>query len=448
MKLAYCSPLPPSSSGISEFSIRLLHGLIDRFDIRCYYDGEKPLLPEKLTPIKTHHYQLYAKHQFAGRNDITLYQFGNSFHHHFMYELVQAFPGIIDLHDANVHHFISHIHSRDPDDRGYSRILMNKMGPEGYRLGVMSQCGVFGETQNFLFELGDFLWDTSLAVIVHSHSAARTVTGSKHDVPVFVIPPPMETFSELPDAEKNMVKMKLNIPEGSLLYCVFGEILPKKGCYEILTAMHHIMERDRNVYCVFVGRSHESFDGTACMKHSPCSDRIFFPGFVSNSDYDLYMNACDCGINLRYPSVGETSQTLLELMAHGKPVIISRTDENDQYPGDAVFRIPVGKTCVEDLVRILRKLNDNKELRQSTGSAARHYIKQNHKPAKVFDMYEHCIRQTAKVDRQAMTKYAMDYTMNANKKLLQIIGQRIPSALCDSDFLEQLIKKLALSSLL
>jgi len=45
--------------------------------------------------------------------------------------------------------------------------------------------------------------------------------------------------------------------------------------------------------------------------------------FVPIEDFNGYLGACDIVLNLRYPTVGESSGTLLRALGMGKAVVVS-----------------------------------------------------------------------------------------------------------------------------
>ena len=52
----------------------------------------------------------------------------------------------------------------------------------------------------------------------------------------------------------------------------------------------------------------------------------------------LYMRACDVAVNLRHPTAGETSGTVIRLLGLGKPLIVNETGSFAEIPDDAAPR--------------------------------------------------------------------------------------------------------------
>lgn len=76
---------------------------------------------------------------------------------------------------------------------------------------------------------------------------------------------------------------------------------------------------------------------------------ITFTGYVD--DFDRYYGEVDRLVNLRYPTAGETSGTLIRAFAAGKPVAVSDYAQFAELSDDCVTKIPLGEGEVEALVR-------------------------------------------------------------------------------------------------
>ena len=87
MRVAFFSPLPPHKSGIADYSAALLAEL------------EKLATVETFTGAPTSFDPSYY--------DIALYQLGNNPYHTFVYEAALQYPGVVVMHEANLHHLIA-----------------------------------------------------------------------------------------------------------------------------------------------------------------------------------------------------------------------------------------------------------------------------------------------------------------------------------------------------
>ena len=101
MKVAFFSPLPPAKSGIADYSAVLLEHLKRFADVEPF-----PSRPVGFDPSNF---------------DAIVYQLGNNPHHSFVYEMAMEHPGIVVLHEANLHHLIADMTIRRGDWDAYIR---------------------------------------------------------------------------------------------------------------------------------------------------------------------------------------------------------------------------------------------------------------------------------------------------------------------------------------
>src|SRR4029077_5814751 len=92
----------------------------------------------------------------------------------------------------------------------------------------------------------------------------------------------------------------------------------------------------------------------------------------------LYMTAVDVAVNLRYPSAGETSGTLIRLLGLGKPVIVSNTGSFAEIPDDCWAKVSLEKTEEELLAAYPPRLAKAADRRRRMGDNARRHMLSHH----------------------------------------------------------------------
>ncbi len=102
LKVAFFSPLPPARSGIADYSAALLEEL-RRAGERRGVSGRSP--------------RSFRPSDF----DVTLYQIGNNIDHDFCYETALEHPGVVVIHEANLHHLIADLTIKKGDWDAYLR---------------------------------------------------------------------------------------------------------------------------------------------------------------------------------------------------------------------------------------------------------------------------------------------------------------------------------------
>jgi len=96
---------------------------------------------------------------------------------------------------------------------------------------------------------------------------------------------------------------------------------------------------------------------------------VIVAGRVSEESFWLYAFAADICLNLRYPSAGETSATLLRLLACGRPVMVTDQIHVADFPDSVVARSRLegdedGLYC--DLMDLIRAPHRRRELSESS----------------------------------------------------------------------------------
>src|SRR5258706_215787 len=100
MKLAYFSPLNPRRSGISDYSEALLPHLGKLADIEIFVEDYAVENKEisQLFPVR--HWREFDRSQF----DAVLYQMGNNPYHVYVRDMALQVPGVMVLHEFNLHY--------------------------------------------------------------------------------------------------------------------------------------------------------------------------------------------------------------------------------------------------------------------------------------------------------------------------------------------------------
>ena len=96
------------------------------------------------------------------------------------------------------------------------------------------------------------------------------------------------------------------------------------------------------------------------------------------------MAACDVLVNLRYPTMGETSGSVIRALGLGKPLLVSDVGWFSELPDDVVLKIPVDEY---EVVTLDAALEFALEHGDALGAAARAYVEREHSLPKVADAY-------------------------------------------------------------
>src|ERR671938_1266968 len=113
MRVAYYSPLPPSRSGIADYSTLLLPALRERVDVVVAEPGRR-----------------------APAADVALYHVGNDPDAHaWIVDALRARPGVVVLHEFVLHHLVAGLTIGRKDGHAYLAALERDAGVAGRLLG-------------------------------------------------------------------------------------------------------------------------------------------------------------------------------------------------------------------------------------------------------------------------------------------------------------------------
>jgi glycosyltransferase involved in cell wall biosynthesis len=320
-RIAMLSPLPPARTGVAHYAAMILPALrrtmhVDAFDA-------KP-------------------HAILSAYDGVIYQLGNNPHHDFVYAQAMKTPGVVVLHDVVLHHLIVEMTLARGDAESYIEVLRANHGEVGAAWATARAAGLHSEMGNFLLPASVDLARRSRAVIVHNRWAADVLRSFAVDTPIHVVPHPVAESA--PDGDRDAVRERLGIDKGSRVIGLFGFLTSAKRAEVVVEAFRRARARDPRLLLLIVGEPAPNIDMSTVS-----GSGVVTTGYVADEDFGAYYAAADRLVNLRYPSAGETSGTLVRAFAAGRPVAVSDYAQFSEYPDDCVVKIPFGASEVEKL---------------------------------------------------------------------------------------------------
>lgn len=370
VQLAWVSPLPPIRSGIADYSAELLPALAHRAAVTAF---APPPWQESglLLPV----YPLEHLPDALNEALLPIYHLGNNPHHVGIYELALRFPGIVVLHDYVLHNLVARCTIHVGDFEGYRWHMEVERGRSGVAAAVRRYHGVFSNREQFLDPLNRVVLERARAVIVHNRWAEQRV---RHDHPGLPVHTVLHHLSPvcLPDREE--VRRRLGIDSDQVVLASFGFIAPHKRIPSLLQAYASLRRQHPGVRCFLVGEPDPAMDMARLLERLGLSGQVVVTGYVDAAHFWEYVAACDIAINLRHPSAGETSGTLIRLLGNGKAAIVSNVGQFASWPDDVCLKVDVGPAEEAMLLYYLQRLVDDVALRQQLGENARRYIRTHH----------------------------------------------------------------------
>jgi glycosyltransferase involved in cell wall biosynthesis len=361
VKVAYYSPMPPSRSGIADYSALLLPELSKRIEVVVARPGR------------------FRRDPAA---DVALYHVGNDAEAHgWIVEALRRRPGVVVLHDFVLHHLVVGLTFARGDAAGYLAAMEREAGLVGRLLAYAvldNKLPPLWETRPEDYPLTGEILEHATGLVVHSHYVEDRVRGIGYDGPIVRIPHPAWPVPAMIPADV----------DGEPLFGCFGHLNDSKRINELVSAFAQVRERHPGARLLLVG--------SLAVRLA----RLELPGGVEHRDYvpedELWslMAACDAIVSLRSPTMGETSGSAIRALSLGKPLVVSDVGWFAELPDQAVVKVPVDEREGETLAAALEALTDE-DVRRAMGAAAKELVEREHRLDRGAEAYAAALEEFA-----------------------------------------------------
>jgi SAM-dependent methyltransferase len=220
-------------------------------------------------------------------------------------------------------------------------------------------------------------------VIVHSRYMFDTVRARGFTGPLAQIP----HGAWIPCVDRRLWRARLGLDEFTPLVGVFGHLKPYKRIIESLRAFRRLVRLAPQARMILVGEAHPDCPVRETIHALGLPAQVRVIGFAPIEEFTGYMAACDIVLNLRFPTVGETSGSLLRAMGLGKAVLVSEVGAFGEYPEDVCLKVPVGPGEEDLIFEYLNLLVSRPEVAAALGGRARAYVERECRWERVAGSY-------------------------------------------------------------
>ncbi|WP_298816513.1 glycosyltransferase family 4 protein [Chloroflexus sp.] len=376
LRIAYCSPVNPAPSGISDYSEELLPYLAQYAEITLFVeDGLRPTNSQLATHFAIKPISKLERLARRGAFDAIVYHMGNSPAHAGIWRVAQRVPGVIVLHDFVLHHFMLwYAANVQRDARRYVAMMRDRYGSDGEHVAQLMIRSRFSAAA-FMFPCNEDVLAAAKAVIGHSRYLLERVATIRPELPRAYVPMGVPLPPLIDRAE---ARQRLGIPLDRPVLASFGHINAWKRIEPTLRALSMLRREGIDAHCVLVGSVSPNYDLKSVIQRLGLQDAVTVTGYVERAQFEDYVAASDVCFNLRYPTAGETSASLLRLLGAGKPTLVSAVDAFCELPPDVVAQVDVDDSETDLIVAYCRRLLTDPALATALGRRARAYVATNH----------------------------------------------------------------------
>lgn len=385
--MAYFSPFPPQKSGISNYSELLLPFLSHYSNIDIWVSIPKP----DIDLIDKYPFYYYVNNRSLLKKldeyDIILYNIGNNpeFHSE-IYNTMLQYPGYLILHDYVIFFLVVgyYLNYRNNREELIKEFYLN-YGIEGIsaiKKILRSTLPPLQYPHPEKYPLLRGVIKNALGIIVHSESTRQKIIDLGYEPSRIVkINHLIEYEIQISHSndQLNEIKRHYGLKEDDIVIASFGYIAPTKRNEQVIRVMKEILPNNSlKIKYIMVGEGNY-VDGLL-------DESTIKTGFVSKEIFKLLLEISDIIVNLRYPSMGECSGTLIQAMTAGKPCIVSDDAWFSELPDDSVLKIPIdSRREYSELKKAIISLVNDKQLRMQLGQKAQNYVVRYHNPEKIAE---------------------------------------------------------------
>jgi len=386
-RVLYYSPLPPSRSGIADYSALLLPALAERVEVVVARPGR--LRRPVFRPGGTGSAGASGNARFRRepKADVCLYHVGNDPDAHgWIVEAARRRPGVVVLHEFVLHHLVSGLTLARGDVDGYLAALEREGGLVGRLLGhavVDARIDPLWETRPQDFPLAAGILELATGLVVHSRFVEGLARDAGYDGPIW----------RIPMAAWPVPAVRPAAVEGSPLIGCFGHINESKRIPQLVSAFARFCERRRDARLLLVGSAAERF----LLPELP--EGVIRRDYVPEEELWALMAACDVCVSLRAPTMGETSAVAIRALSVGKPLVVSDVGWFRELPDEVAIKVPVGDGEIEALETAFERAAASPEM----GAAALRLAQTEHDLGHVADLYAAALAEAAAGSRLSLT---------------------------------------------
>ena len=343
------SPLPPVASGIADYVEEQLEILQGRFDLTLCSENS-----EQVDPGLRGRHRVITQTASDGR-PLRVYHVGNSPLHGSIYREALRTPGVVVLHEWNLHELLLSFAVTSNDFDGYRQTMRREHGEAGSVAAGAIASALGGRHWTSVFPLNAEILSRALGVVCLSGSTAARAAARVPGTPLLHLR--HHAFLRANTASRAEARARLGFSEQARIVLAPGLGTASKSLEVARAAIQKVRAIVPGLLLVTVGggAAQEMADATS-------AERVL--GRVDINRLGDALLAADVVLALRFPSRGETSGVLMRALAAGRAAVVSSGSTADEdLPEGVVARVNPGPGEARELGAVLEFLLTNDEAR-------------------------------------------------------------------------------------
>ena len=314
-------------------------------------------------------------------SDVALYHVGNNPDAHgWIVEALRKRPGIVVLHDVVLHHLVA-------------GMTVARGHPSGYLDAMQRESGVVGRllAHGVVDGLLQPLWESRPSRL-SAHDVGRPARDRDHR--------PLAVRGAV-GARARLQRPRVADPDAcvagpgrggearrpDVVIGCFGHMNTAKRIPQVLDAYSRLLVRRPEAQLVLAGGHSPGFDLEQLLESRNLGDAVVRYDYLAEESLWQLIADSDVLVNLRSPTMGETSAMVVRALSLGKPIVVSDVGWFSELPDEVAIKVPVDDGETEALVQALEGLAGDAGYRERMGKAAADWARRGHDLDRVADLY-------------------------------------------------------------
>lgn len=382
------SPFPPKKTGIADYSTTLALALRKRVDLTLYDIGDGRTLAPDLEVYGARSVGALVK-ELAGF-DCVVYHIGNNpyFHRDIALTMTEH-PGLAVMHDTVLYYLAAGM-----GIGGLAKALCIERGLKGLKQAEdIRTASPDGDILRYRRPAENpclsWLATAARAAIVHNQFSAERLRNAGFAGTINVIPHlAKEPDHRLDEARRERLRSDLGIAPGEVIISSFGFLAPTKRLDKVFEALSVL--RNSFAFRLLIVGTGDDISGD--LDRHGLAERTIQVGYVRDEQFVEYFQLTDVLVNLRYPTMGESSGPLSKALSLGLPALVTDNGPLSELPSDVVLKIPLDATEVPKLKQALASLLGSADARAELGDRAQAFARKHLAPETIATQYADAIQ--------------------------------------------------------
>lgn len=414
MRLAWFTPWPPQRSGVAGRSAEVLPHLASRGHALDVFVDERFVPSARRAgdaPPARGEVRVQSAHEFVWRAardqyDLVVYQVGNSIVHEFMWPYLRRWPGLVVLHDTQLHHARGRsllAQGRRAEYRAELHLNHPELHLDAAELAIAGFDGPY----YYLWPMLGSAIRAARLVAVHAPAGAADLAAERPTPAVVHLTLGEGRSRPITETARAATRNALQFLPSQVVFGVFGGLTGAKRLAPILRAFAATAARSADARLLCVGTVSPTVDIVALADSLGIGHLVTVVADADDERFDELVAAVDVSMNLRWPSSGEISGPWLRALAAGRPTVITDSAHQGDVPaldprtwqsivpargaGSTPEAVAVAIDILDEdhsLRLAMHRLVADKDLRMSLGRSARAYWERTHTVERMVNEYE------------------------------------------------------------